>query len=65
MFWDKINRVVKLSESEKKFKKTMEETPLEKNDLLAMILAAIITFLPAVIVVILIFLAVIWFFFLR
>ncbi len=65
MFWDKINRVVKPSESEKKFKKTMEETPLEKNDLLAMILAAIITFLPAVIVVILIFLAVIWFFFLR
>lgn len=65
MFWDKINRVVKPSESEKKFKKTMEETPLEKNDLLAMILAAIITFLPAVIVVILIFLAVIWLFFLR
>lgn len=65
MFWDKINRIVKPSESEKKFKKTMEETPLEKNDLLAMILAAIITFLPAVIVVILIFLAVIWFFFLR
>lgn len=65
MFWDKINRVVKPSESEKKFKKTMEETPLEKNDLLAMILAAVITFLPAIIVVILIFLAVIWFFFLR
>ena len=43
MFWDKINRIVKPSESEKKFKKTMEETPLEKNDLLAMILAAILS----------------------
>ncbi len=65
MFWNKINRVVHPDKSEKDFQKTLEQTPLEKNDTLAMILAALITFLPAILVVIAIFLAVIWLFFLR
>ena len=43
----------------------MENTPLEKKDRLAMVLAALILFIPAVLLVVLAFGLVLYFFFFR
>lgn len=64
-FKQKFSRVLDIEKSEAQFREQMKDVPLEKNDLPAMILAALLTFIPAIAVVVLIFLAVIWFFFLR
>lgn len=64
-FKKKLDRVVNVEKSEEKFKKQMENMPLEKNDGLAMIIAAVITFIPALIIVGGFFLLVIYLFFLR
>ena len=50
-FQKKINRVIDEKKSEEKLKETLENTPLEKKDLPAMIIAALLVLLPAVIVV--------------
>ena len=50
-FQKKINRVIDEKKSEEKPKETLENTPLEKKDLPAMIIAALLVLLPAVIVV--------------
>ena len=50
-FQKKINRVIDEKKSEEKLKETLENTPLEKEDLPAMIIAALLVLLPAVIVV--------------
>lgn len=65
LFKGKIDRVVNVEKSEERFRRTLEREKLEKNDPLAMVLAAVLTFLPAVAVMVLVFLAVIWLFFLR
>ena len=55
-FGKKLNRVLNVKKAEERFAKEREQLPLEKNDRLAMILAALAVFVPVLIVVILIFL---------
>ena len=64
-FGKKLNRVLDEKKAEERFAKEREQLPLEKNDRLAMILAALAVFVPVLIVVILIFLFVFWLFFFR
>lgn len=65
-FRKKLRRVLTdQRQAEERFAREREELPLEKNDRLAMILAALAVFVPALLVVAAIFFAVIWLFFLR
>ena len=64
-FRKKIDRVLHVKEAEERFQKDMEKTPLEKRDRLAMILAGLIVFVPAVLLITLIFWLVLYFFFFR
>lgn len=65
-FQKKLKRVLtNYKEAEERFAKEREELPLEKNDRLAMILAALAVFVPALLVVAGIFFLVIYVFFLR
>lgn len=65
-FQKKLKRVLtNQKEAEERFAKEREELPLEKNDRLAMILAALAVFVPAILVVMAIFFLVIYLFFLR
>lgn len=63
LFSKRLKRVVDPDKAEKEFEERMESQELEKNDRLAMIIAALIVFIPAVLLVIVIFLFVIWLFF--
>ena len=65
LFGKKINRVLNVKEAEERFEKEREELPLEKKDRLAMILAALIVFIPVLIGVLAVFLLVIYLFFFR
>lgn len=67
LFDKKVKRVIDVEKAEEEFEKQMEEEgiELEKKDRLAMILAAFIVFIPALLLVLGVFLFVIWFFFLR
>ena len=64
-FRKKLNRVIHGKEKDERFEKDMENTPLEKKDRLAMVLAALIVFIPAVLLVVLAFGLVLYFFFFR
>ena len=64
-FRKKINRVVDVKKAEERFQKDLEKTPLEKNDRTAMILAGLIVYVPALLVVLLVFGLVLYFFFFR
>ncbi len=64
-FRKKINRVLNVKEAEERFQKDIEKTPLEKKDRLAMILAGLIVFVPAIVLILLIFGLVLYFFFFR
>lgn len=65
-FQKKLKRVLtNHKEAEERFAKEREELPLEKNDRLAMILAALAVFIPAILVMMGIFFLVIYLFFLR
>ena len=65
-FQKKLKRVLtNHKEAEERFAKEREELPLEKNDRLAIILAALAVFVPALLVVAGIFFLVIYVFFLR
>ncbi len=59
------NRRKKLLEKEEENLKKMQDLNLEKNDALAMVIAALITFIPVLILVVVIFMFVIWIIFLR
>ncbi|MEE0799931.1 MAG: hypothetical protein U0L91_01480 [Gemmiger sp.] len=65
LFGKKIDRVLNVRKAEERFEKDREELPLEKNDRLAMILAALAVFVPVLLVVIGIFLLVLYLFFFR
>ena len=52
MFKDRLDRVLHVKESEQKFREQLKEQPLEKKDIPAMILAALLTLLPALLIVI-------------
>ncbi len=64
-FGKKINRIIDVKKAEERFEKERKELPLEKNDRLAMILAALVVFIPVLIGVILVFLLVFYLFFFR
>lgn len=64
-FRKKLNRVLDVKKAEQRFQEDIEKTPLEKNDRPAMILAALIVFVPAILLVIAIFALVLYFFFFR
>ncbi|HIR32007.1 MAG TPA: hypothetical protein IAB83_08445 [Candidatus Faecousia faecavium] len=65
LFGKKINRILNIRKAEERFEEEREQLPLEKNDRLAMILAALAVFVPVLIVVILVFLLVLYLFFFR
>lgn len=67
LFDKKVKKIVDVEKAEEEFEKNMEKEglELEKNDRLAMILAAFAVFIPVLLLVIFGFLFVIWFFFLR
>ncbi|HIZ42354.1 MAG TPA: hypothetical protein H9811_07305 [Candidatus Gemmiger excrementigallinarum] len=65
-FQKKLKRVLSNhKEAEERFAREREELPLEKNDRLAMILAALAVFIPAILVMMGIFFLVIYLVFLR
>ena len=52
MFFNKkLNRVVHLEESEKRFEEELEDVELEKIDRLAMAIAGLLVFIPVVLAV--------------
>lgn len=65
LFGKKIDRVLNVRKAEERFEKEREELPLEKNDRLAMILAALILFIPVFLVIVGILLLVLYLFFFR
>lgn len=64
-FRKKVDRVINVEKAEERFEKEMEGQELEKKDRLAMIIAALLVFIPVLLLVIGAFLLVIWFFFYR
>lgn len=64
-FKSKFDKMVDVKKSEEEFKETLKKTPLEKGDLPAMIIASLIVFLPALLIVIGFVLLFVWFFFWR
>ena len=65
LFGKKINRVLNIRKAEERFDKDREELPLEKNDRLAMILAALAVFVPAFLGIVAVLLLVLYLFFFR
>ncbi|HIY73613.1 hypothetical protein [Intestinimonas butyriciproducens] len=65
LFGKKINRVLNIRKAEERFDKEREELPLEKNDRLAMILAALAVFVPAFLGIVAVLLLVLYLFFFR
>ena len=65
LFGKKIDRVLNVRKAEERFEKEREELPLEKNDRPAMILAALIVFIPVFLVIVGILLLVLYLFFFR
>lgn len=65
MFLKKVRRVLDVERAEEEFEKRMEDVTLEKSDRPAMIIAALIVFVPALLLVIGVFGLVLWAFFFR
>ncbi len=65
LFGKKINRVIDVKKAEERFAKDREQLPLEKKDKPAMILAALIVFVPAFLLVLAVFALVLYLFFFR
>ena len=65
LFGKKINRVLNIRKAEERFDKEREGLPLEKNDRLAMILAALAVFVPAFLGIVAVLLLVLYLFFFR
>jgi len=63
MFFKKVKRVVDVEKAEEEFEERMQDSELEKSDRPAMIIAALLVFMPALLFVLFLFLVVIWFFF--
>ena len=63
LFENKLKKILNPDKIEQEFEENMEDVELEKEDRKAMIIAAIIVFVPAMLFVIAGFCFVIWFFF--
>lgn len=59
----KLDRNLRVEETEKRFRTQIENTPLEKKDLPAMIIAAFLVLLPAVLITFGVIVLVMYFFF--
>jgi hypothetical protein len=59
-FNKKVKRVLDVEKAEKEFEERMEEVELDKKDRPAMVIAALIVFIPALLLVLGVFLGVIW-----
>ena len=64
-FQKKLNRVLNVKKAEERFQEDLKKTTLEKHDRTAMILAGLIVFIPALLIVLLVFGLVLYFFFFR
>ena len=64
-FQKKLNHVLNVKKAEERFQEDLKKTPLEKHDRTAMILAGLIVFIPALLIVLLVFGLVLYFFFFR
>ena len=64
-FQKKLNRVLNVKKAKERFQEDLKKTPLEKHDRTAMILAGLIVFIPALLIVLLVFGLVLYFFFFR
>ena len=62
-FNNKVKRVLDVDKAEEDFEERMEGVELEKNDRLAMIIAPFAVFIPALLLVIGVFVFAIWLFF--
>ena len=60
MFLKKVKRVIDVERAEEEFEQRMEDVTLEKNDRPAMILAALLVFVPALLLVLGIFGLALW-----
>ena len=65
MFKRRVDRVLNTSNSEADFRRRTAGEHLEKGDLPAMIIAALITFLPVLLLILGVFALIIWLFFFR
>ncbi|MGO5116265.1 hypothetical protein ACTQ33_14855 [Candidatus Avoscillospira sp. LCP25S3_F1] len=65
LFGKKINRIVNVREAEERFEEERSQVSLEKNDRLAMILAALVVFVPVFLGIVAILLLVLFLFFFR
>mgnify|MGYP007096548191 CR=1 FL=1 len=65
MFKRRVDRVLNTSKSEADFRRRTAGEHLEKGDLPAMIIAALITFLPVLLLILGVFALIIWLFFFR
>ena len=65
LFGKKINRVVNIRDAVERFEEDRAQLPLEKNDRLAMILAALAVFVPVFLIIVAILLLVFYLFFFR
>lgn len=65
MLFKKVRRVLDVERAEEEFEKRMEDVTLEKSDRPAMIIAALIVFVPALLLVIGVFGLAMWAFFFR
>ena len=65
LFGKKINRVVNIRDAEERFEEDRAQLPLEKNDRLVMILAALAVFVPVFLIIVAILLLVFYLFFFR
>lgn len=63
MFNKRRDRLIHAEESERKFREQLEKEPLEKKDIPAMIIAALLVFVPALVFVIGLFVLLSWLFF--
>ena len=65
LFGKKINRVVNIRDAEERFEEDRAQLPLEKNDRLAMILAALAVFVPVFLIMVAVWLLGFYLFFFR
>ena len=61
----KTSRKKMTKEERKELMEQLKETPLEKGDFLAMVIAALLTFLPVLLILLGLLFFLIWFFFYR
>jgi len=60
MLFDRFKQILSKKKSKEELDKHYEEMDLEKGDFSAMVIAALITFLPVLVVVLIVFFGLLW-----